>query len=268
MKLKFTKMHGCGNDFIMIDHRKAFLPEEDLPSLVQKLCRRKFDIGANGLMLLEKSDRADFSMRYFNRDGSLGEMCGNGARCIVKFAHDIGLITKETVFESNHTLYKGKIDDNDFVSIYFPAVSTESIEIHQIEQHTLYYLWVGVPHVIIFSDELYNLDDEAFHQFGKKIRQMTHLFPEGTNVNVLKQEANTLHIRTYERGVEEETLACGSGATAASIISHLYAQFPTEVTMQTKGGDLHIQFNQQEKYMTDLCLSGDAVIAYHGYKSI
>src|SRR5699024_6746638 len=178
MRLSFTKMHGCGNDFIMIDHRTPFIPEHKLQTIIQTLCTRKFHIGANGLMLLERSERADFSMRYFNRDGSKGEMCGNGARCIVKFAKFVGASTINTKFETDDTIYNGRINQDGLVTIAFPSIDTHTIYIHTIDQYTLYFLWVGVPHVVIFDDALYTSDEHDFAQFGRKIRMMTDLFPE------------------------------------------------------------------------------------------
>lgn len=270
MKIPFTKMHGCGNDFIMIDHRQNFLQENQLPLIAQKLCERRLHIGANGLMLLENSDQADFSMRYFNRDGSEGEMCGNGARCIVQFAYTVGACQAETTFETLDGIYEARILENGQVKLTFPDVSKHKISMHRLPTWSfpIYRLWVGVPHAVIFAEDIYLLDDKDFHHFGEKIRYLDALFSHGTNVNVVASQPDTLAIRTYERGVEEETLACGSGATATAIIGALYFGQQAPVTIQTKGGPLMIDFIIGKESIQHLSLTGEAVIVFHGTTTI
>lgn len=269
MKIYFTKMHGCGNDFIMIDNRKNVLQHVVLKSFVQMVCRRKFHIGANGLMLLEDSNKADFSMRYFNSDGSEGEMCGNGARCMAKFAYINGIVDKEMAFETVDGVYQATILNNGHVQIYFPTVFIRNIKLAQTldmngnEEH-FHYATVGVPHTVIFKQKIVEEKEEAFIQWARKIRYSNY-FPKGTNVNIVEvKNKSELIIRTYERGVEEETLACGSGATASAIISALVQSTTSPVSVQTKGGVLTISFQMDNEKVSSITLSGEAEVVFTG----
>lgn len=268
MNIPFTKMHGAGNDFIMIDHRQPFLQEDKLPSIVRTLCTRKLHIGANGLILLEKSDQAHFSMRYFNRDGSEVEMCGNGARCTMKFAYHIGACKEKAIFETMGEIYEGTIESNDEISIAFPNVSLQTVSPYNLMNRTLYSITVGVPHVVLFDDAMYDATEEDFHLFGEKIRYMTNYFPNGTNVNVVKLTDNNMYIRTYERGVEEETLACGTGATASAIIAQLFQHKKGPTTVEMKGGIVHIHFQVKDTMITNITLTGKVFTAFQGTTTI
>lgn len=264
LEIHFTKMHGLGNDFIMIDHREEMLQAEDLAAFVRQICRPHFHVGANGVILLETSESADFRMRYFNADGSEGEMCGNGARCVAKFAYRIGVAASDMVFETKDGLYEAKILEKDKVQIKFPDVSANTLSAYTSDVGTLYFLHVGVPHVVFYSTENMKLDDSDFVQTARKIRNNDVHFPNGTNVNIVEVLDDHLAIRTYERGVEEETFACGSGATAAAIVSTILHQASSPIDVETKGGKLIIEFVQQGEKFHNITLTGNAQTVFHG----
>ncbi|MEI3605858.1 diaminopimelate epimerase [Pseudogracilibacillus sp. SE30717A] len=270
MEIEFTKMHGCGNDFIMIDNRKGVLKDIPLHDFVKKLCERKFNIGANGLMLVENSSVTDFRMRYFNADGSEGEMCGNGARCIAKYAWVNGIVSKKMMsFETLDGNYRAKVLDNGQVEIYFPEVMIKDV---CLQQKLLYkgkpliyhYGSVGVPHTVYFSEDIEEMNDTDFKNLGRSIRY-DKAFSRGTNVNgvrVLNQ--NEIAVRTYERGVEEETLACGSGATASAIISSLLHYTKPPIHVKTRGGYVIIDFKICSELVEFITLTGNAEIVFEG----
>ena len=242
--MEFFKYQGTGNDFIMIDDRSKTFPAAN-QALIEQVCHRRFGIGADGLILLQNDPDYDFRMVYFNADGAEGSMCGNGGRCIVRFAHDLGIFDRETRFiavDGEHTAVVGE----ETVSLKMSPVS--GIE----DRNGLTFLNTGSPHVVLFVDDLESLDVVAE---GRAIRYSDPFQPGestpgkstrgGTNVNFAQVMAdNTVFVRTYERGVEDETYSCGTGVTAVALAAHQQLSLTSPVGVKTIGGDLRVSFDQ------------------------
>ncbi len=255
MKIQFYKYHGTGNDFIIIDNRKMIFPKED-HKWIEGICTRKFGIGADGLMLIENSDMSDFKMIYYNANGKIGSMCGNGGRCIVAFAHFLGIFKSKTSFEAIGKLYEAKIE-NGLVSLKMNDVA----EITTNPDH--YFLDTGSPHHVTFEKDIDKID---VYRQGKKIRYGSPYFETGTNVNFVEQiDNNTFKVRTYERGVENETLSCGTGVTAVAIASHLSKKSKNNhIKLQTSGGDLEVSFKVENNIYKNIILRGPATFVFKG----
>lgn len=255
MIVNFFKYQGAGNDFVIIDNRNGDFPKGNV-AIINRFCDRKFGIGADGLMLLENSEVADFKMVYFNADGHEGSMCGNGGRCLVAFANSLGMFKKEALFEARNTLYKASLQD-DQVSLHMSDVK----DIIKNNGHV--FLDTGSPHHISFCDDISNMDVYAE---GSAIRYAAPYADEGTNVNfVEKLSEDSFKIRTYERGVENETLSCGTGATAAALAAHfLQKTNKNKLRMKTLGGDLTIDFESEGKLYHNIVLSGPATFVFKG----
>ena len=266
--ITFTKMHGCGNDFIMIDNSNHFLQGFDLAKFARDCCNRKFHVGADGLVLIEQSKLADFSMRYFNADGSEGEMCGNGARCVAKYAYQKGIAKNDRQCETKAGLHRATILNDEKVRIYFPHISMNNIQLNkklhlQNEEIDYHFLQVGVPHTVIFREE--HLFKNSFEKWAKEIRDHEDFSQKGTNVNVVtRKKTDRLYVRTYERGVEAETLACGSGATAAAIVYALQFDVRPPIVVEMKGGELEIDFVIHTNEITSITLTGQAQMSFIG----
>jgi len=255
MKIPFYKYHGTGNDFIIVDNREMIFPKED-HKWIEKICTRKFGIGADGLMLFENSDKYDFKMIYYNADGKIGSMCGNGGRCIVAFAHHLKIFEKETTFEAIGELYEAKIE-NELVNLQMNDVKAIN------SNKDYYFLDTGSPHHVTFKN---NIDKIDVYQEGKKIRYGSPYFEKGTNVNfVEKINNNTFKVRTYERGVENETLSCGTGVTAVAIASHLSKKSKSnQIKLQTLGGNLEVSFDVKNNIYKNIILKGPATFVFKG----
>jgi len=259
MILQFYKYHGAGNDFILIDNREKVINPN--PRLVQQLCNRRFGIGADGLMLLENSEKPekpDFSMRYFNSDGYEASMCGNGGRCIVSFAWKKGLISNETEFIASDGLHKAKILDNGIVALKMNDVEN----VRKIGKH--YFLDTGSPHYVRFVDDI---DKSKVKEEGKRVRYDASVSKNGTNVDFVQIISDDkITIRTYERGVENETLACGTGAVASAIGTHLLkATDNFSFSVQVLGGKLQVDFKKEdETHFRDIWLTGPAEFVFKG----
>ncbi len=255
MNLKFEKYQGAGNDFILIDNRDHQIKNLKAET-VKFLCDRHFGIGADGLMLLNAHKKYDFEMDYYNSDGSGGAMCGNGGRCIVAFAKRLGIIDKHTYFLASDGLHEAFIDKSGTIKLKMTDVS----EI-QNDEHS-YFINTGAPHHIEFDNDIFRIDVYAK---GKEIRYSEKYRKTGTNVNFVQISNEGLKIRTYERGVENETLACGTGAVASAIA--YYQKFKPKVsTVKVKalGGELEISFNEKDNKYTDVYLSGPAKHVFSG----
>ncbi len=255
MKLEFYKYQGTGNDFILIDNRDLSFDKNDY-NTISKMCHRKFGIGADGLILLEKSDKADFKMRYFNADGKKGSMCGNGGRCIVHFANFLKIIKDSCVFDAPDGLHKAIINGN--------IISLQMSDVEDVElSNSNIFLNTGSPHHITFTDNVSNLD---VYNKGRKIRYGAPYFEEGTNVNFVEQLGeNTFKMRTYERGVENETLSCGTGATAVAIaVNKLNKTTDNHINLETLGGNLEVFFNKKDKKYTNVFLKGKVEQVFKG----
>lgn len=236
MEISFTKYQGTGNDFVMIDNRSLTFPKTDL-ALVRKLCNRKFGIGADGLILLECSDKHDFTMEYYNADGSQS-FCGNGSRCALAFAKELGMIKEQAVFLSTDGVHEAKIDSTGIVHL-----SMHDVKGIETIGNDLF-LNTGSPHYVVFVDELENY--EVVKQ-GRAIRNNARFKANGTNVNFVQVCDTYIQVRTYERGVEDETLSCGTGVTACAIAAfekYDFTKLPIEV--RTPGGVLYVSFKQTE----------------------
>ena len=259
MELSFYKYQGTGNDFVMVDNRKKLMSKNNT-KLVEHLCDRKFGIGADGLILLEEEDdaSADFRMVYFNSDGKQSSMCGNGGRCIIAFAKFLGIIDNSCSFTAIDGIHEGIIGEDGQVGLKMNDVE----DIFKSSDYS--FLDTGSPHHVIFSDEIAGLD---VNKEGSAIRY-SELYKQqgGSNVNfveVLNESA--LRIRTYERGVEDETLSCGTGATAAAIAAFSSGAITTEtVQLQTEGGKLQVKFRPKDNGFSHIWLLGPALQVFKG----
>ncbi|MBT8301935.1 MAG: diaminopimelate epimerase [Maribacter sp.] len=255
MLLTFYKYQGTGNDFIMIDNRNSTFPKSN-NLLVAQLCDRRFGIGADGLILLEDDEKVDFNMVYYNSDGNQGSMCGNGGRCLVAFAKFLGIIDKETSFNAVDGLHSAIIED-DTVELKMNNVN----EIHS--KPNAYYLDTGSPHHVQVVESLENID---VYKEGAKLRY--GLYGErGSNINFVEPlDTGTFAVRTYERGVEDETLSCGTGVTAVAIAMHKANRVQDEtVDIETKGGKLQVKFlNDKVNVYSNIHLIGPAKQVFKG----
>lgn len=257
MKLNFNKYQGAGNDFVMIDNRESVY-EFDIKS-VQFLCDRRFGIGADGLILLANSEQSqvDFKMVYYNADGHESTMCGNGGRCIVAFAKKLGLIKESCVFEAIDGLHEAYFEED--------LVQLKMSNITEIKQESgFFYLNTGSPHHIVFVDDISEID---IKKKGADIRYSSaYESQNGTNVNFIELKDNELLIRTYERGVEDETLACGTGVTAAAIASFVkYENLKKPIQVKAVGGDLSVDFNMKDaQNFEDIWLYNSAKFVFKG----
>ncbi len=256
MLLEFYKYQGTGNDFILIDNLNRFINLTN--DQVKFLCDRRFGIGADGLMLLEPQPDYDFKMVYYNSDGNLSSMCGNGGRCIVAFAKHLNLINKKCTFIAVDGPHDATIDNENIVSLKMNDV--KNIEIND----SYYYLNTGSPHYVKFVEEIKNYD--VFNK-GKTIRYSDRFADEGTNVNFIEKLENELFVRTYERGVENETFSCGTGVTAAAIIAALtgVSNSKNNCIIKTLGGNLEVTFDRVlEQNFYNIWLKGPATFVYKG----
>ena len=264
-KIPFYKMSGSGNDFILIDNRDGIVDDQYLKQLVVGACRRKMSAGADGLLLIENSSQADFKWRFYNADGSRAEMCGNGARCAGRFAFITGITGPELSFETDVGLVTGEvIDDRVKIGMTDPIDLRENRTL-PVGETTLHYDFIntGVPHVVLSTDDIEGID---VFELGRAIRYHEIFSPAGTNVNFMEPIGdNTIAVRTYERGVEDETLACGTGCVAASLMMCLKHQWASPVNVKTRSGVmLRVYYTIEEGAFTRIYLEGDARVIYHG----
>ncbi|MBE7660534.1 diaminopimelate epimerase [Tenacibaculum finnmarkense] len=253
MNLQFYKYQGTGNDFVIIDNRNENFPKNDA-KLISKLCHRHFGVGADGVILLENDAVTDFKMFYFNADASQ-TMCGNGGRCAVAFAKELGIIDTETTFTAFDGEHYAQIN-NDIVSLQMINVNEIIIKQHAVFANT------GTQHHVELVD---NLDNYPVFENGKKIRYNDY-GTQGTNVNFVQQiNKNTFRVRTYEKGVEDETLACGTGVTAVAIAMHATKKTTDNIiSLPVQGGLLEVRFNEKDGNYTDIFLKGKAELVFKG----
>jgi len=263
--LSFAKMAGAGNDFVVIDHRNGGI--DDPASLTRKICTRGLSVGADGLILIEKSDRASFRMRYFNSDGSPGEFCGNGTRCAARFAVLSAIASPKMTIETDAGIVSAELIENDLVTISLPSPQSFRAERPlRVGDQTIQgsSITVGVPHYVLFlRGDLWSQDITTP---GRAIRMHRDLQPAGANVNfVVVRDGHSIEIRTYERGVEAETLACGSGIVASVSVSALSGKVTSPVSVHTRSGaTLLVSFTLDGREMRDVRLTGDARLVYRG----
>ncbi len=256
MHIEFYKYQGTGNDFVIIDNRTGFATDLSVKQ-VKHFCDRRFGIGADGLMLLNDKEGYDFEMVYYNADGHLGSMCGNGGRCMIRFANDIGIKKDNYHFIATDGEHEAEIDLDGIVRLKMQNVN-------DAEVHAAYaILNTGSPHYVKFSRDVRNMD--VFKK-GREIRYSEPFEKDGINVNFVESTGDySVYIRTYERGVEDETLSCGTGVTAAALMSAHNERGFNEVKVQTPGGDLSVEFNKTgDESFSDIRLCGPAKFVFKG----
>ena len=254
--MEFYKYQGTGNDFILIDNRdQQFL--KDQPT-IERLCDRRFGIGGDGLILLEHDNASDFRMVYYNSDGNESTMCGNGGRCIVAFAHFLNVFDKKTLFNAIDGLHEAEIDGN--------IVKLKMINVSEINKDgNNFVLNTGSPHFVQYVSDLKNLD---VYKEGYSVRNSDTYKKEGINVNFVEKTGNSdLFVRTYERGVEDETFSCGTGATAAAL-SLMSEENTNEVDIQVLGGKLKVYAEKEGDAFKNIWLEGPADQVFKGKISL
>lgn len=253
MALEFFKYHGTGNDFIVMDDRHEQFECQN-QSLIQDLCDRHFGVGADGLILIQNQAGVHFKMRYFNADGLPGSMCGNGGRCAVHLAKELGIIGQEGEFEAPDGRHHARMI-NGKISISINEVS----EIKPMEMGL--FVDTGSPHVICFYEDIADLDVD---EIGRKMRQ--EFSEQGANINFVMQNHDGFKMRTYERGVEAETLSCGTGATAAAVaILETGRSQDSSIELNTRGGRLEVGLQKQGSTYKNVWLTGPVVQVYRGF---
>lgn len=256
--LRFTKMTASGNDFILINNFEQRVPPEAGPWLAQKLCRRALSVGADGLILLEPPQgEADFAWRFFNADGSEAEMCGNGGRCAARFAVAEGLAPPALVFETLAGPIRAEVK-GDWVKIQLPPPQGLKLDL-PVDELIVSFINTGVPHVVCFTNEI---EAVPVKKLGAKIRFHPTFQPAGANVNFVQVVGpQKIRVRTYERGVEDETLACGTGATASALVAVQKGLVQPPVEVETQGGEvLRIVFEANR--LEEVFLEGKANFVY------
>lgn len=253
MQLTCYKYQGTGNDFVIIDNREKNISLST--EQVRLLCDRRFGIGADGLMLLELEPGIDFKMVYFNSDGRESSMCGNGGRCITAFAKSLGIISSEAKFLAIDGMHEAKIADN--------FVSLKMNDVRQMEVgEDFFFLNTGSPHYVKFVN---NLDSFNVYEEGRKIRYSNRFKEEGTNVNFVERRGHELFVRTYERGVENETLSCGTGVTAVALVAGFkgWSTDKHSCRIKTPGGNLNVKFEKVlESTFYNIWLEGPATFVF------
>lgn len=257
MKLQFFKYHGAGNDFIIVDNRNNSVRHQS-PSLIQQLCHRRFGIGADGAMFLQEKDGFDFEMIYYNADGKPSSMCGNGGRCLVAFARHLEIIKNETNFLAVDGPHYATISESgDWVSLQMTDVETISQDAEAFVLNT------GSPHYVVRTTALNQKD--VFKE-GQAIRNNSTYKEDGINVNFVEDFGDHYFVRTYERGVEDETFACGTGVTAVALAmakqKGISGQINTPVSVQ--GGQLNVRFNYDGTRFSNIFLEGPAKFVFKG----
>lgn len=260
--LFFSKKAAAGNDFILVDNRKGAV--QNGAKAARKLCSRKYSIGADGLILLERSKKADYRMRIFNPDGSEAEMCGNGVRCLAKFA------AQKKIAKKNHSIETPAGTINASVSgdtVKARMIKPKGLKLNVSVSangapHNLHVIDTGVPHAVEVTD---NLSQTDVDRLGRALRRHEAFAPRGTNVNFISIGREGIEIRTYERGVEAETLACGTGSTAGALVAAALKGLKSPVKVKTQGGEvLKIYFSQSNGSFDDVYLEGDVVDSFEG----
>ncbi len=275
----FIKLCGAGNDFVLID-KKMNAGFDLSPEFIRNVCDRRYGIGADGLLVIGDSENTDFTMEYYNSDGSLGSLCGNGARCAIKYADfSSRLKNKTAVFSCRNVSYSGVVLDDELIRFNLNAPSKIKLNFKIKAFNQLInasFADTGSPHVVIHIGEVLKDTKSAVsgyseiskfptEELGREIRYHKDFAPGGTNVNFIYPDKDRIFIRTYERGVENETLACGTGSVASALIAYLNFDFKPPVKIITFGGEeLVVNFNFKDGTFRDISLTGPAKITFHG----
>jgi diaminopimelate epimerase len=254
MEISFAKYQGTGNDFVIIDNREGNINLSN--QQVAYLCDRRKGIGADGVMLLGHKEGFDFTMTYYNADGNEGSMCGNGGRCLTQFAHDMGIKKEHYTFDAVDGLHEATIDHHGLVHL-------KMIDVNEVHHGNGFHTTnTGSPHYIQMVD---NVNDMDVYKEGYAIRNSDTFKKEGINVNFVEQQAAQLFVRTFERGVENETYSCGTGVTAAALISCLHKEGKQIVPIETLGGKLSVQLNHTGGgHFKDIWLIGPGTFVFKG----
>lgn len=244
----FEKMNGTGNDFILIDNRKGIVPLSEQANFARLISRRQFSLGADGVILLEDCGEADFRWQFYNSDGSVAEMCGNGARCAARFAYRHRIANRKMTFSTLAGIVNAEIgSDENIVKVQLPDPFDFkiglSVELDE-QKFPIFYVNSGVPHAVLFVEH----DKVPVKTWGRKIRYHELFEPKGTNVNFVQiKDNNTIRVRTYERGVEDETMACGTGNVAAALYSAMQKDMDSPIEVETYGGEKNlVHFDLQD----------------------
>lgn len=263
-KLTFYKMSGSGNDFVLIDNRGKLL-DQDPQEFAKKICHRRLSVGADGLILLEPSDVADFKMRIINADGSEAEMCGNGGRCIARLAHMLGVAKEKMAFETLAGLIRAEVRG---ARVTLQMAKPHSLRMNldipvNGSRYTVHVINTGVPHAILFVEDL---DGAPVFELGRRLRYHEAFQPAGTNVDFVQVTGpSTIQIRTYERGVEDETLACGTGATASAMIAAALGKVTSPVAVTVRSGELlTVHFEKRDGTFEEVFFEGDVRLVSQG----
>jgi diaminopimelate epimerase len=256
MEINFYKYEGTGNDFVMIDNRNESFPKDNI-KLIAHLCDRRFGIGGDGLILLENDATSDFKMVYFNSDGNQSTMCGNGGRCLVAFANKLQIINKSATFMAIDGLHHATISENGIVSLQMKDVTSVTNSTDYV------FLDTGSPHHVQLVSDLIHLDVK---EQGATIRYSNLYGKAGANINFVEQiGSDTFSIRTYERGVEDETLSCGTGATAVAIAMKSIGKTTSNaIKINVEGGKLEVSFDNNQGKFTNVFLKGPATFVFEG----
>ena len=259
MTIAFKKYHGTGNDFILIDDRAlTFAATQEQ---IANLCHRRFGIGADGLILLRSHARADFEMIYYNSDGRLGSLCGNGARCITAFAFNLGIITKQARFMAFDGPHESEVQEMNLNTNHF-QIKLKMNDVQAIAPNAdSCFMNTGSPHLVLAKDLIAELD--VFTE-GRRIRYSKPFAEEGTNVDFICKTSNGIAMRVYERGVEDETYSSGTGAVACALSADLFGWTQSPCTLSTKGGVLQVDYDKSELTFTNIWLTGPAIKTYEG----
>jgi len=263
--IEFYKMSGSGNDFIIIDNLDLSLNVGNLPAFVRRVCERKISVGADGLLLIEPSKTVNFKWQFFNSDGSVAEMCGNASRCVARYAYLKGIAPKKMSFETLAGVISAVVND-DVVKVKLTDPSpVQSIGklIFDDSQFVLDSIDTGVPHAVTFVD---NLDACTVLEWGRKIRRHECFQPKGTNANFATViDRHKIRVRTYERGVEDETLACGTGDVASVLVAASRGLVDSPVDVIVQSGDImRIYFTKKDDFFGEIYLEGKVKIVYQG----
>lgn len=265
--IPFEKMNGTGNDFVVIDNRKQLIPLDTQPEFARKVCRRMFSVGADGLILIEDSETEDFSWNFYNADGSIAEMCGNGSRCAARFAYRHNICGPQMSFETVAGVIEAEVGEREEkvrvkMTQPFDFRLDLSLKLDDVD-YPVTYVNTGVPHAVIFVND----EDAPVKKWGRKVRFHALFEPDGTNANfVTVLDKHRIKVRTYERGVEDETMACGTGAVASAIYASMHKGMESPIEVLTSGGHtLTIYFDLLDgPAVENVFLEGPTRIIYSG----
>ena len=267
--IPFFKMTGAGNDFILVDNRDGRVDADHCRDWASRACRRKLSVGADGLILIENDEEVDFRWRFFNADGSEAEMCGNGARCAVRFARLSNIVSKPAMaFRTLAGVIRAEIQGERVRVLMTPPRDLNmdlSIRVEE-KPFTVHFINTGVPHAVAFVEDEEGLEALDVRGYGRAIRYHEKFRPAGANANFVHvRDEHSLRIRTYERGVEGETLACGTGCIAAALVASRRGQAASPVEMRTRGGEvLTVSFEGKEGDWGSVYMEGEARVVYSG----